>query len=74
MNTAPISIRLPEEANMILDTLANELHITKTQLIKEAILERIEDYLDSKTIDKAIRKRKKTYSMAEIKARHGLED
>ncbi|MDQ5920597.1 MAG: RHH-type transcriptional regulator, rel operon repressor / antitoxin RelB [Pseudomonadota bacterium] len=74
MNTAPISIRLPEEANMILDTLANELHITKTQLIKEAILERIEDYLDSKTIDKAICKRKKTYSMAEIKARHGLED
>lgn len=72
MNTRPISIRLPEEADLVLETLAKELRITKTQLIREAILERIEDYLDIKAIDKAVSKQKRTYTMSEIKARHGL--
>lgn len=72
MNTSPISIRLPEEADLILETLARELQTTKTQLIREAVLERVEDYLDSKAIDKALSKQKRTYTMSEIKARHGL--
>ncbi len=74
MSTAPISVRLPENANIILDTLASELHITKTKLIKDAIMERIEDYLDSKAIDEAIHNSSKTYTLAEMKARHGVED
>lgn len=74
MNTAPISVRLPENANMILDALARELHITKTKLIKDAIMERIEDYMDSKSIDEAIRSSNKTFTMAEMKARHGLDN
>lgn len=48
MSTSPISVRLPKNANVILETLAGELHTTKTQLIKDAIMERIEDYLDTK--------------------------
>jgi predicted DNA-binding protein len=74
MRTAPISVRLPENVNMILDTLAGELHTTKTQLIKDAIMERIEDYLDSQAIDNAVRNSSKTYTMAEMRARHDLED
>lgn len=74
MKTAPISVRLPENINMILDTLAGELHTTKTQLIKDAIMERIEDYLDSQAIDNAISNSSKIYTMAQMKARHGLED
>lgn len=73
MSTAPISVRLPENINTILDTLAGELHTTKTKLIKDAIIERIEDYLDSKAIDDAVSNSSKTYTMAEMKARHGLE-
>ena len=74
MSTAPISIRLPEKANEILDNLANELHITKSSLIKQAIMERIDDYLDSTAIDDAIRKTKKTYTLTEMKKRYDLED
>ena len=74
MKFAPISVRLPENVNIILNTLAAELHITKTKLIKDAIMERIEDYLDSKAIDDAINNSSKTYTMAEIKIRHGLDN
>jgi predicted DNA-binding protein len=74
MSTVPISIRLPDEANIVLDTLACELHTTKTKLIKDAIMERIEDYLDSKAIDEAIFSSNKTYTMSEMKSRHDLED
>jgi predicted DNA-binding protein len=73
MNDTPISVRLPEKANSILDKLAEELHITKTQLIREAIMERIEDYLDTKAIEEAIKNSSKTYTMAEMKVRYGLD-
>ncbi len=73
MHDTPISVRLPEQANSILDTLAKELHITKTQLIREAIMERIEDYLDTKAIEKAIKNSNKNYTMEEMKVRYGLD-
>jgi|Laugresu1bdmlbsd_1035121.scaffolds.fasta_scaffold366939_2 predicted DNA-binding protein len=73
MSSAPISVRLPKNINTILDALAGELHTTKTKLIKNAIIERIEDYLDSKAIDDALSNSSKTYTLAEMKVRHGLE-
>lgn len=73
MNDTPISIRLPEKANLILDTLAGKLHITKTQLIREAIMERIEDYLDLQVLEDASKSSKITYTMEEMKARYGLD-
>jgi predicted DNA-binding protein len=72
MHDTSISLRLPEEVNLILDTLAGELHITKTQLIRDAIMARLEDYIDSKKIDEAIRNTTKTYTMEEMKARYDL--
>jgi RHH-type rel operon transcriptional repressor/antitoxin RelB len=73
MNKNPISVRLPEEANIILGTLADELHITKTELVREAIMHRIEDYLDIKAIEKAVNDSKKSYTMEEMKAKYGLD-
>jgi RHH-type transcriptional regulator, rel operon repressor / antitoxin RelB len=72
-NDTPISVRLSKKTNSILDTLAEELHITKTQLIREAIMERVEDYLDIKTIEQAVKNNSKTYTMEEMKARYGLD-
>ncbi len=73
MNKNPISIRLPEKANIILGTLADELHITKTELVREAIMDRLEDYLDIKAIEKAMKNSKKSYTMEEMKAKYGLD-
>lgn len=73
MHDSALSIRLPEEAILMLDTLAGELHTTKTQLIRDAIMARLEDYIDSKKIDEAIKNTKKTYTMEEMKARYGLD-
>lgn len=72
MSTSPISVRLPKNANVILETLAGELHTTKTQLIKDAIMERIEDYLDAKTIDQIVAKNEPTISHEELKHELGL--
>lgn len=73
MNKNPISVRLSEQANIILSTLADELHITKTELVREAIMHRIEDYLDIKAIEKAVNDSKKSYTMEEMKAKYGLD-
>lgn len=72
MSTAPISIRLPDKANTILEALAGELHTTKTKLIKDAIMERIEDYLDSKAIDSVRLKNEPTISHEELMRELGV--
>lgn len=72
MSTAPISLRLPDKMNIILDKLASELHITKSKLIKEAIMERIEDYLDIKSIDEVVSKNEPTISHEELMRELGL--
>ena len=73
MHNTPISVRLPEQANSILDRLADELSITKTQLIREAIMGRIEDYLDNEAIERAVKNSTKNYTMEEMKVRYGVE-
>lgn len=72
MSAAPISLRLPDKMNNILETLANELQTTKSKLIKDAIAERIEDYLDAKTIDEIVAKNEPTISHEELKRELGL--
>jgi predicted DNA-binding protein len=67
MSTAPISLRLSDKMNGILEMLANELHTTKSKLIKDAIAERIEDYLDVKTIDEIVARNEPTISHEELK-------
>jgi predicted DNA-binding protein len=72
MSGAPISLRLPDRMNHILEMLANELHTTKSKLIKDAIAERIEDYLDTKTIDEIVARNEPTISHEELKRELGL--
>lgn len=67
MSGSPISLRLPDKMNRVLDMLADELHTTKSKLIKEAIAERIEDYLDVKTIDEIVARNEPTISHEELK-------
>lgn len=72
MSAAPISLRLPENVNAVLDTLASELHITKSKLIKDAIMERVEDYLDMKAIDSILSKNEPTISHEELMRELGV--
>lgn len=72
MSAAPISLRLPDRMNNVLEMLANELHTTKSRLIKDAIAERIEDYLDAKTIDEIVARNEPKISHEELKRELGL--
>ena len=58
--------------NHVLEMLANELHTTKSKLIKDAIAERIEDYLDIKTINEIVARNESTISHEELKRELGL--
>lgn len=70
--SALINVRLPDKIDSILDNLANELHTTQTILIKDAILERIEDYLDSRIIDEIVSKNEPTLSHEDLKRELGI--
>ena len=70
----PLSVRLPEGADAILDTLVKDLHISKAKFIRNAIIEKIEDALDIKAIEEVLARNEKTYSMDEVKRELGLAD
>lgn len=70
----PLSIRLPEGADEILNNLVKKLQITKGQFVRNAVIEKIEDYLDIQAINDVLSKKEKTYSLEEVKRELGLED
>ena len=73
-SAVPLSVRLPAGADIILDDLVKELHISKAAFIRNAIIDRIEDALDIRDIEEVLAKNEKTYSMNEVKRELGLED
>jgi predicted DNA-binding protein len=73
-SAVPLSIRLPEGADMILDNLVKRLHITKGQFVRNAVIEKIEDALDIKAIEDVLARNEKTYSLDEVKRELGLDD
>lgn len=73
-SAVPLSIRLPEGADAILNALVKELQISKGKFMRDAILEKIEDALDIKSIEEVLSKNEKTYTMEEVKRELGLED
>lgn len=73
-SAVPLSIRLPEGADAILNNLVKSLHITKGQFIRNAIIEKIEDALDIKAIEDVLSRNEKTYSLEEVKRELGLDD
>ena len=73
-SVTPLSVRLPVGADEILNSLVKNLHISKGEFIRNAILEKIEDALDIELIQNTVRKNKKFYSLEEVKHELGMED
>ena len=73
-SAVPLSVRLPEGADAVLDNLVKSLNISKGQFIRNAIIEKIEDVLDIQMIEEVIARNEKTYSLDEVKRELGLED
>ena len=62
------SVSLPVGMEAILDKLVEDLNISKTQFVREAIIEKIEDYLDIKAIEDVLARNEEVYSMQEVKS------
>ena len=73
-SAVPLSVRLPEGADAVLDSLVKSLNISKGQFIRNAIIEKIEDALDIQAIEEVIARNEKTYSLDEVKRELGLDD
>ncbi len=70
-----ISVRLSEEDTNIIKAYAAMNNISLSDLIRNAIMEKIENEYDLECYEKAIKKYKanpKTYSMGEVKKELGL--
>lgn len=73
-SAVPLSIRLPEGADTILDDLVKNLNISKGEFVRNAVIEKIEDALDIKAIEDVLSRGEKTYSLDEVKRELGLGD
>ena len=70
-----ISLRLPDEDSMLIKKYAELNKISVSELIRQTILERIEDEYDLIAYEKAIREYKEnpvTYSLDEVESELGL--
>ncbi len=70
-----ISVRLNEEDTKLIKTYAQINNISLSDLIRKAVLEKIEDEYDLECYKKAVEeyeKNPKTYTMQEIKEELGL--
>lgn len=70
-----ISVRLGEHDTELIKTYAKINNISLSELIRNAVMEKIEDEYDLEAYNKAIEKYKKnpkTYSMKEIKEELGI--
>lgn len=70
-----ISVRLNDEDTELIKTYAELNHMSLSDLIRNAVMEKIEDEYDLKCYEKAIEKYKKnpkTYTLKEVKEELGL--
>jgi len=67
-----ISIRLNQEDEKLIREYANLKHISLSDLLRNSVMERIEDEIDLQSFEKAMKDMKKTYSMEEVKKELGL--
>ena len=70
-----ISVRLSDKDTELIKAYAEMNHISLSDLIRNAVLEKIEDEYDLESYHKAIaeyKKNPKTYTMKEIKVELGL--
>lgn len=73
--TTPISVRFSQELNSLLNATVEENNTTKTDFIRQAVVEKIEDMYDIKVADEAhqewVAGGKKTISHEEMMKRYG---
>ncbi len=67
-----ISIRLNEEDEKLIREYANLNHISLSDLLRNSVIEKIENEIDLKSFDKAMKTMKKVYSFDEVKKELGL--
>jgi len=70
-----ISVRLNEEDEKLIKTYADKNNISLSELIRKAVLEKIENEYDLECYKKAIKdfkKNPKTYSLQDVKKELGL--
>ena len=51
--TTPVSVRFSKELNTMLSTVVEENNTTKTDFIRQAVVEKIEDMYDIRMADQA---------------------
>lgn len=69
-----LAIRLPVDIEERLSHLASETGRTKTSLVREAILEHIDDLEDFYLAEARARKNRKTIPLSEVERTLGLSD
>ena len=69
-----LAIRLPENIEARLGYLAQETGLTKTALVREAILEHIDDLEDYLLAEARARKNRKAISLDDVERELGLGD
>lgn len=71
----PVAVRFDNELNSFLTRVVQEKNTTKTDFIRQAVVEKLEDMYDIEMADKAFQKwgegGKKTYSHEEMMKRYG---
>ena len=69
-----LAIRLPQDIEARLNQLAGETGLTKTALVREAILEHIDDLEDYHLAEARARKNRKTIPLEDVERELGLAD
>jgi RHH-type transcriptional regulator, rel operon repressor / antitoxin RelB len=69
-----LAIRLPEKIETRLGQLAQETGMTKTALVREAILEHIDDLEDYYLAEARARQNRKAISLEDVERELGLAD
>lgn len=71
----PVSVRFSQELNSMLSTVVEENNTTKTDFIRQAVVEKIEDMYDIRMADQAHKEwvdgGRKTISHEEMMKRYG---
>ena len=67
-----ISLRLDERDHELIRRYAAINNISMSKLMRDAVIEKIEDDLDTALFDQAIKQIKETYTLEEVKQELGL--
>ncbi len=67
-----ISLRLNQVDEELIREYAKINNITLTDLLRDSVMEKIENEIDLKNFDKAMKSMKKTYSFEEVEKEFGL--